>query len=375
MNMLSFEHKKAIFRSFKQLQEKPISNKRVNYVYPESLQRGKVLARELYPSGNGYVNAKYMDSEIIKKKGYNVDPRGWIKIENFSDQQLRELIEIAMMSMSGKRAEMIQTGENLNHDSNEIRQETSTSFERLVRSCLYNWLGYGNVNAPVWFIGVEEGGAEIWRHRTKTLEQSLEIRSKFHLQMDFRHVWEDLYNISLSSWTGPNVWRYIAAFILEIEGRDATVENINDYIFYTKQLGRESSNHFLGEMMPLPKPSKKSIKPYESIWNSVNDYYDEVANNRLSLIRKTIIENQNVKLLVSYDRTLTEMMLNYFSSTIEMVSTWNFQHEQYTLYKITFSNERSILMLSTPFFGNGRISYNGIRNAARRIINEGWVVL
>lgn len=90
--MLSFEHKKAIFRSFKQLQEKPISNKRINYVYPESLQRGKVLARELYPSGNGYVNAKYMDSEIIKKKGYNVDPRGWIKIENFSDQQLRELI-------------------------------------------------------------------------------------------------------------------------------------------------------------------------------------------------------------------------------------------------------------------------------------------
>ncbi|WP_206761908.1 hypothetical protein, partial [Clostridium perfringens] len=79
------------------------------------------------------------------------------------------------------------------------------------------------------------------------------------------------------------------------------------------------SNHFLGEMMPLPKPSKKSIKPYESIWNSVNDYYDEVANNRLSLIRKTIIENQNVKLLVSYDRTLTEMMLNYFNRRREIV--------------------------------------------------------
>ena len=151
------------------------------------------------------------------------------------------------------------------------------SYERLVRSSLYNWIGYGNVNASVWFLGVEEGGAEIWRHRTKTLEQSLEIRSKFHLQMDFRHVWEDLYNIPLSSWTGPNVWRYIAAFILEFEGRDATVENINDYIFYAKQLGRESSNHFLGEMMPLPKPSKKSIKPYESIWSSVNDYYDEVG--------------------------------------------------------------------------------------------------
>ncbi|MED4924519.1 hypothetical protein P9743_10050 [Anoxybacillus geothermalis] len=120
MNMLSFEHKKAIFRSFKQLQEKPISNNRVNYVYPESLQRGKVLARELSPSGNGYVNGKYMDSEIIKKKGYNVDRRGWINIADFSEEQLREVIEIAMMSMSGKRAEMIQTGENLNHDSTSV---------------------------------------------------------------------------------------------------------------------------------------------------------------------------------------------------------------------------------------------------------------
>ncbi|WP_074044845.1 hypothetical protein [Geobacillus proteiniphilus] len=121
MNMLSFEHKKAIFRSYKQLQEKPISYDRVNYVYPESRQRGKVLARELSPNGNGYVNGKYMDSEIIKKKGYNVDPRGWIRIAHFSEEQLREVIEIAMMFMSGKSAEMIQTGANLNHDSNKMK--------------------------------------------------------------------------------------------------------------------------------------------------------------------------------------------------------------------------------------------------------------
>lgn len=43
--------------------------------------------------------------------------------------------------------------------------------ESLVKSCLYNWIGYGNINSPIWFIGIEEGGAEIWREKTQTLEE------------------------------------------------------------------------------------------------------------------------------------------------------------------------------------------------------------
>jgi len=42
----------------------------------------------------------------------------------------------------------------------------------LVEPCLYNFLGYGNLDSPVWFIGVEEGGAEVWRKETLTLEDS-----------------------------------------------------------------------------------------------------------------------------------------------------------------------------------------------------------
>ncbi|WP_246045913.1 hypothetical protein NST62_10430 [Ureibacillus sp. FSL K6-8385] len=66
--------------------------------------------------------------------------------------------------------------------------------------------------------------------------------------MDFRHVWEDLYNIPLSSWTGPNVWRYIAAFILEFEGRDATVENINDYLDMIKEFRDAEPKNVVGAL-------------------------------------------------------------------------------------------------------------------------------
>ncbi len=100
--MLSFEQKITIFRSFQELEEKPISNNKLNYIYPDSLQRGKMLSTQLQPSGNGYVIGKYMDEETIHSKGYIVDNRGWINIKEFSSEDLHEVISTAMTSMSGK---------------------------------------------------------------------------------------------------------------------------------------------------------------------------------------------------------------------------------------------------------------------------------
>lgn len=177
--MLSFEHKKSIFRSFSQLQEKPISKGRINYVYPESRQRGKILITQLSSSGNGYVNGKYMDGKIIKEKGYQVDPRGWICIKDFSEEQLREVVEIAMMSMSGKEETERAHSDDSGNETEWQEISDQTYFEQLVRSCLYNWLGYGNINAPVWFLGIEEGGAEIWRNKRKRWKKVYAFAPRF----------------------------------------------------------------------------------------------------------------------------------------------------------------------------------------------------
>ena len=64
----------------------------------------------------------------------------------------------------------------------------------IVTLCPYNHLGYGNLDGPVWFVGVEEGGAEIRRCQTLTLEESLRLRAGYELAMDLRHVWEGLYS-------------------------------------------------------------------------------------------------------------------------------------------------------------------------------------
>ncbi|WP_066306844.1 hypothetical protein [Bacillus sp. FJAT-29814] len=108
--MVSFEEKKVIFKSFK-LKEKEISNGRVNFIYPESKQKGQVLARELQPSGNGYVIGKYMPNEVLEKNGYQVDARGWISIKDFPKDELAKLITEAMKSMSGQEVKMVQVDE------------------------------------------------------------------------------------------------------------------------------------------------------------------------------------------------------------------------------------------------------------------------
>ncbi|NHC21444.1 hypothetical protein [Neobacillus sp. MM2021_6] len=123
IQVLSFEEKRAIFHSFK-LKEKKISNGRVSFVYPESHQKGQVLATQLHPSGNGYVNGKYMSAEIIEKYGYEVDPRGWISIKVFSKDEIAKVITEAMRSMA-----VVPSEEPFEKNEKEISQQTDEPVE------------------------------------------------------------------------------------------------------------------------------------------------------------------------------------------------------------------------------------------------------
>jgi len=132
----------------------------------------------------------------------------------------------------------------------------------LVKSCLFNWFGYGKINSSIWFIGTEEGGGEISRNeiRTQILDSILKIRSKFKLSMDFRHVWEDLYGIELRNFKGPTVWRYIACFLLNFRNEYKNPKSIKKFVFEDKILGCENSNHFLCEFFHFLKKKRIQLK-------------------------------------------------------------------------------------------------------------------
>lgn len=244
----------------------------------------------------------------------------------------------------------------------------------LVYKCLYNFLGYGNPNSKYWFLGKEEGA--IWKHikfdeldEQGNIEKVLKQRASFQIAMDFIDVWENKYSVKLETFKGASTWRFIASFILAFE--DKPNDNIasQNFIFQQKKLGKKNANHFLLEFLPLPKNSGGRIDPYSQIWKHPKDYNKEVALKRFEQIKKTLEENLAVEYIISYDKFATDYFKKYFHfKEIKKFELGKSTRKQkYLLYKFEMSNKRKIHFLSTPFFGNGWISYNCINEIVSKI--------
>ncbi|MBM7691118.1 hypothetical protein JOC77_000523 [Peribacillus deserti] len=91
--MLTFEQKLAIIESFPELVRKDVSLKRVNFHYEESLSDKKNVVYHLHPNGNGYVYGEYLN-------GYETDQKGMVNIRDFSEDELRAILEKSIESLS-----------------------------------------------------------------------------------------------------------------------------------------------------------------------------------------------------------------------------------------------------------------------------------
>lgn len=91
--MLTFEQKLKIFDSFPELQRKDVSLGRVNYHYEESSHDKKTVAYHLHPNGNGFVFAGLLE-------GYEVDPKGFVNIREYSEDDLRSLVKKSIASLT-----------------------------------------------------------------------------------------------------------------------------------------------------------------------------------------------------------------------------------------------------------------------------------
>lgn len=238
----------------------------------------------------------------------------------------------------------------------------------LIDKCLYNWLGYGNINGDIWFIGTEEGGAEIWRDKlsTLTLEESLEKRSKFPIACSFNTVWEEIYGIPLNNFRGITTWHFMSAFLLAIENKGPVRSNdVREFIFEKKKLGDLNSNHFICELFPLPKKSKRELDfAYKSRWKNSIEYKNEVIEKRFLMIADAINKSLGAKLIIVYDKDASNLILDRWGDNRKNPVVFEYSNkgkriQKYTLH-FTSIGDKDIIFLFTPFFGNGLISYEGI---------------
>jgi hypothetical protein len=91
--MLTFDEKVNIIEKFPQLERKNVSLGRVNFQLKNSLSDKKNIVYHLHPNGNGYVYAGHLSN-------IPVDDKGMVNIRDFSAEELRDLINEAIIGLS-----------------------------------------------------------------------------------------------------------------------------------------------------------------------------------------------------------------------------------------------------------------------------------
>lgn len=142
----------------------------------------------------------------------------------------------------------------MNIDTNLLRR---VDFKALVQKRIQTFWGYGSLDAPVWFVGMEEGV-----HHKETAEEFTERfkatagKATVDIRKDMRAV------PNHTQWFIPHpkiqpTWKYLIALFLYLQsGTKPTTEEIRTY--QEKRLGdtmlKETA---LLELMPLPASSLK----------------------------------------------------------------------------------------------------------------------
>jgi hypothetical protein len=211
---------------------------------------------------------------------------------------------------------------------------------------LINFLGYGSLDAPFWFMGMEEGTGG-----NDVVEAPLRARLRFatspmdlHIAHDAEHL---NWDICKHRNDYPLCWIIIAKLVRALTGHDdwQSVERAKDYV--CEHLGHTGDETFLPDLMPLPKPSAGRWASLYSAWYpTLKEYYAAVLPNRQQLFRDLITQHRP-RYLVCYGRK------NYahYKGLVD-ATTWT----QLGATRIEVARWQETTIALTPFLGNGAIS-------------------
>ncbi|TGA97999.1 hypothetical protein E4665_10065 [Sporolactobacillus shoreae] len=122
--MLDYQQKLSVIESFPELEKKEVSLSRLNFQYTESAADKKNVVFHLHPNGNGYVYARGID-------GYETDEKGLVNIRDFSEDELRTILEKAIHALSPEGIYEVNTADGIDHEiwSNRDRQKLEVIYD------------------------------------------------------------------------------------------------------------------------------------------------------------------------------------------------------------------------------------------------------
>lgn len=194
---------------------------------------------------------------------------------------------------------------------------------------LLGFIGYGRLDAPVWFLGMEEAGGG---------EDKLLIRTRFNRV-------EDLYEAHKAlgitrHHEGRRVlqpqWGRMSDLMLRLSGVSApTTEDRRAY--QALRLGRRDGETLLTELLPIPKP-RLEIWDYPNVfpeYRSASEYYESVLPARLELLTR-LIEDYRPAAIVAYGSSFRHHYDRLLDSGVsEIVDGFEVRKTQGTLLVMT----------------------------------------
>ncbi len=160
------------------------------------------------------------------------------------------------------------------------------------------FVGYGRIDAPVIFIGMEEGLS-----RDDSLDEDLRIRSRFDRVMDLKEAHtgiagaERLFDPARTKC--QRTWRPMCDLMLRREGTTSTCETRNQY--QATNLGRKNGDTLLCELLPYPSRNA-SAWTYSERFDTREAYRRAMLPRRTRLLRGVISEAKR-SLIVCYGKS------------------------------------------------------------------------
>jgi hypothetical protein len=179
-----------------------------------------------------------------------------------------------------KNAVQPHTATGLEYPGSQSNVTTEPDWQRIE-----SFIGYGRIDAPVVFVGMEEGLAD-----PSALGMDLALRSQFKPVMDLEQAHRGIANGEALFSDSPRrqpTWRVMADLMLRFEGRDFAdaADRANARRTYrAKNLGREDGKSLLTELLPYPNPRTRDWL-YADRFETRDDYEEVILPPRVTLLQ------------------------------------------------------------------------------------------
>jgi hypothetical protein len=159
---------------------------------------------------------------------------------------------------------------------------------------LLEFVGYGSLNARIWFIGMEEAGGGEDNLRSRLAFRQVEDCAEAHkiLGITKHHFGKKVIQ---------RTWRGMCYVMLRLEGKESDRESIRNY--QADYLGRFHGSSLLCELMPIPKPNIGDWGYEELIpqFASRQEYYKVVKPRRIKYLR-LLLSKHRPEIVICYGK-------------------------------------------------------------------------